>query len=97
MALRVLQCPNRLCHVNLDVSIAPWRKDNIFGIFKVWHASQGQTKYDVYTSQKRLGQHHQSIKTSQKARRHARKAIEHARKQDKTKNMLGKALKHITK
>ena len=46
-------------------------------------------------SPRRLGQHHQSIKTWQKARRHARKAIEHAKKQDKTKNMLGKDIKHI--
>ena len=27
--------------------------------------------------------------------RHARKAIEHARKQDKGRNKLGKAIKHI--
>ena len=27
--------------------------------------------------------------------RHARKAIEHARKQDKARNKLGKAIKHI--
>ena len=30
-----------------------------------------------------------------KARRHARKAIKHARKQDKARNKLGKAIKHI--
>ena len=32
-----------------------------------------------------------------KVRRHARKAIEHARKKNKTKNMHGKAIKHIIK
>ena len=37
MALWVLRCPNWLCHVNLDVSVAQWRKVNIFGIFGVWH------------------------------------------------------------
>jgi len=49
MTLQVLRCLNRLHHANLDVSTAPWKKDNIFGIFGVWHANQRQTKYDVYT------------------------------------------------
>ena len=30
---------NGLHHVNLDVFAAPWRKDNIFGIFRVKHAN----------------------------------------------------------
>ena len=30
MALWVLWCPNGLHHINLDVSIAQWRNDNIF-------------------------------------------------------------------
>ena len=34
MALWVVQRPNGLCHINLDVSTAPWRKDNIFWNFQ---------------------------------------------------------------
>ena len=34
MALRVVQRPNGLCHINLDVSTTPWRKDNIFWNFQ---------------------------------------------------------------
>ena len=45
MALWVLQCLNGLCHVNLDVLVAPWRKVNIFEIFEVWHANQGWSIY----------------------------------------------------
>ena len=41
---------NELRHLNLDVSMAPWRKDNIFGIFKVQYANLGRTKYGVYTN-----------------------------------------------
>ena len=48
MALWVLRYPNGLHHVNLDVSRAPQRKDNIFGIFEVRHANWGWTKYGVY-------------------------------------------------
>jgi len=36
-----------LRYVNLDVSMAPWRKDNTFGIFRVWHANWGRTVYSV--------------------------------------------------
>ena len=36
-AIQVLRCSNRLHHVILDVSVAPQRKDNIFGIFGVQH------------------------------------------------------------
>ena len=50
MALQVLWCSNGLCHVNLDVSVAQWRKDNIFGNFGVWHANWGWKKNGVYTS-----------------------------------------------
>ena len=49
MALRVLWFPNGLRHVNLDVSMAPCRKDNIFEILGVQHANWRRTKYDVYT------------------------------------------------
>ena len=49
MALWVLRCPNRLCHITVDVSVALWRKDNIFGIFGVWHANRRWTKYGVYS------------------------------------------------
>ena len=45
----MLRYLKRLRHVNLDASAAPWRKDNIFRIFRVWHANQGRTKYDVYS------------------------------------------------
>ena len=30
----MLRCLNELCHINLDVFEAPWRKDNIFEIFE---------------------------------------------------------------
>ena len=48
MTFWVFRCPNKLCHINLDVSVAPWKKVNIFEIFKVWHANRGRTKYDIY-------------------------------------------------
>ena len=28
----------------------PWRKDNFFGFFGVWHANREWTKYGVYSS-----------------------------------------------
>ena len=31
----MLRYPNGLCHVNLDVFVAPWRKDSIFWEFSV--------------------------------------------------------------
>ena len=48
MAFWMLWCPNALCHINLDVSAAPWGRDNIFGIFGVRHANRGRTKYGIY-------------------------------------------------
>ena len=47
-ALQLLWCPNGLHHVDLDISTALWRKYSIFGIFGVWHANRGKTKYVVY-------------------------------------------------
>ena len=44
---RVFWCSNRLRHINLDVSVAVWKKDNIFGNFVVRHANQGWIKYNV--------------------------------------------------
>ena len=60
-ALRVLRCSNRLRHVNLDVFVALWVKDNIFRIFEVQHTNQGQTKYpapslfDILSSMRGVG------------------------------------------
>ena len=28
--------------------VAPWKKNNIFGILEVWHANRGRTKYNIY-------------------------------------------------
>ena len=50
MALRVLRCPNGLRHVNLDVSMALWRKNNIFEIFGIRHLNWRWTKYGVYSN-----------------------------------------------
>ena len=50
MTLRVLQCPNGLHHVNLDVFVARWKKFNIFRIFWVQHANWGWTKYGIYSN-----------------------------------------------
>ena len=61
------------------------------------HGAKHKDGIQEYPSPRRLGQHHQSMKTWQKARKHVRKAIEHAMKQDKEKNMLGKAMKYIIK
>jgi len=47
MALWVLWCSNELHHVILDVLVAPWKENNIFGFFGVWHANQGQIKYGI--------------------------------------------------
>ena len=44
MAFWVQQYPNRLRHVNPNVSAAPWKKVKIFGIFGVWHINWGRTK-----------------------------------------------------
>ena len=38
---------NRLCHVILDVLVASWRENNIFGFFRVRHANRGWTKYSI--------------------------------------------------
>ena len=46
--------PNKLCHVNLNVSVALWRKVNIFGIFEVQHANRRQIKYGIYNWKKDL-------------------------------------------
>ena len=43
----MLWYPDGLCHVILDVLAAPWRENNIFGFFRVWHANRGQTKYGI--------------------------------------------------
>ena len=51
MALWVLWCPNGLRHINLDASVASWKKVDIFGIFGVQHANRGRTKYDIYSDQ----------------------------------------------
>ena len=59
------------------------------------HGSKHKHGSQANPNPRRLGQRRQSIKTWQKVRRHARKAIEHARKQDKAKNMLGKDIKNI--
>ena len=49
MTFWVLQCLNRLCHVNLDISAVLWKKVNIFGIFEVRHANLGWIKYGIYS------------------------------------------------
>ena len=49
----MLQYPNRLCHITLDVLAAPWRENNIFEFFEVWHANRGRTKYDIDNSDSR--------------------------------------------
>ena len=41
----MLQCPNRLRYVILDVLVAPCRENNNFVFFKVQHANRGWTKY----------------------------------------------------
>ena len=43
----MLQCLNGLRHVILDVVVAPWRENNIFGLVEVRHANQGWTKYSI--------------------------------------------------
>ena len=41
MVLWLLQCLNWLHHVNLNVSMTPWKEVNIFEIFGVWHEIEG--------------------------------------------------------
>ena len=41
----MLQCPNRLRYVILDVLVAPCRENNNFVFFKVQHLNRGWTKY----------------------------------------------------
>ena len=48
MALWVLWCLNGLHYVNLDVFATPWKKVNIFRIFRVQHANREQIKYGIY-------------------------------------------------
>ena len=45
----MLWCLNRLCHVILNVLMAPWTKNNIFGFFGVRDANRGHTKYGINT------------------------------------------------
>ena len=45
--LWVLQRPNGLRHIILDVLMAPWRENNIFGYFGIRHANREQTKYSI--------------------------------------------------
>lgn len=46
-AFWVLRHPNGLRHIKLDVFTTPSRKVNIFDIFGVLHANQGQKKYSI--------------------------------------------------
>ena len=66
MVIRVLRCPNGLHHVNLDVSVTSWRKDNIFEIFWVWHPNRGRTKYSVYNKQNPQTQENNGINKTHK-------------------------------
>lgn len=50
MALRMLQCSNRLRHINLGVSVTLWKKLNIFEIFGVQQVNRGWTKYGSYSA-----------------------------------------------
>ena len=43
----MLQRPNGLHHIILDVLVAPWRENNIFWFFEVWHANRRRTKYSI--------------------------------------------------
>ena len=43
----MLRCPNGLYHVILDVLMAPWKENNIFGFFGVQHANGERTKYGI--------------------------------------------------
>ena len=45
--LWVLRYPNELLHIILNVLVAPWRENNIFGFFRIRHTNQGQTKYGI--------------------------------------------------
>ena len=56
------------------------------------HGCKHKHGIQAYPSPRRLDQHHQSIKTWQKVRRHARKAIKHDRNQDKSKIYYGKQI-----
>ena len=49
MVLWLLQCLNWLHHVNLNVSMTPWKEVNIFEIFGVWHKIKGG-QYGIYSS-----------------------------------------------
>ena len=41
------RCPNWMCNIILDVLLAPWRENNNFRFFGVWHANRGQTKHSI--------------------------------------------------
>ena len=60
-ALWALRCLNRLCHITLDVLTTPWRENNIFEFFKVQHANQGWTKYDINNEDLFLKSHTQEV------------------------------------
>ena len=63
-ALWTLRCPNRLHHITLDVLVALWRENNIFGFFRVRHANQGWTKYDINNEDLFLKIHTQEVTNS---------------------------------
>ena len=46
-ALWTFRCSNGLCHAIIYVLVTPWRKNYIFGLFRVWHTKWGRTKYDI--------------------------------------------------
>ena len=41
------QCLYELCHIILDVLMALWKENNIFGFFGIRHANRWRTKYGI--------------------------------------------------